>query len=441
MGTHGKTVAEARADHDAATDKADALIAKMAAAPNAEAAAAITPQYDAAVEAAKLTRAELDRVTDLWESRQRFTPSRSDGTRISVNEPDMYTQESNSFLTDLYASYIKNDPMATSRLSAHHAFEVERYSVATGTLGGIVPPQYMVGLYAKAQRFGRILADNIRHEDLPAEGMSLIVPRLTSGTAAAVQASESATVATADPAETDLSVPVRTIAGYSPVSRQTLERAAYSEAILFEDLVARYNAALDTQLISGSGSSGQHLGLLNVSGISTATISSWTAANLVSAIQGETGLIAQINSWAATVGAPADKIFMHPRRWGAISGLLDTQNRPLMTPAAGQGVGMNVIAVGNPAGYGEVGVLAGVPVFLDANIPTNLGAGTNEDRIIVCASQAPILAENPTDPVTLAFEQQAGNALQVQLVCYGYSAFAGGRYPAAIGVASGAGLT
>jgi hypothetical protein len=56
------------------------------------------------------------------------------------------------------------------------------------------------------------------------------------------------------------------------------------------------------------------------------------------------------------------------------------------------------------------------------------------------ASRIVHLWERNDDPVTLAFEQQAGTSLQVQLVAYGYAAFTAGRYPAASGVVSGAGL-
>jgi len=383
-----------------------------------------------AQEAARVAKADLD------------AAKTGGGGRTSITEPDMYTRDSGSFLTDLYYSQLKNDPVAAERIGRHQAYEIEKYAVATGTLGGIIPPQYLVDLYAKAQRFGRVFADQCRSEDLPDVGMSVIIPRLTAGTSAAVQASESATVSTQDPTETDLTINVRTVAGYSPVSRQTLERASYSEAILFEDLIARYHAALDTQVINGTGSAGQHLGVLNVTGVSTATISTWSAANAWAAIVGETGVIAAINQWSATVGANANKIFMHPRRWGAFMGLLDSQNRPLVVPAVGAGAAFNAMGTGHAEGYGgPVGALGGLPVYTDANIPTNLGAGTNQDDIIVIASPAVILWEDNNAPVTLAFEQQAGTALQVQLVCYGYSAFTAGRYPAASGVVSGAGLT
>jgi hypothetical protein len=70
--------------------------------------------------------------------------------------------------------------------------------------------------------------------------------------------------------------------------------------------------------------------------------------------------------------------------------------------------------------YGFVGYLQGLPVFTDANIRTNVGGGSNEDRILIFASQVVQLWERPDDPMTLAFEQQAGTSLEVQLVTYGY---------------------
>ena len=395
-------------------------------------------------------RAARQRVQDAEEAadhaKDALEAARSTPSRISVSEPDTYEKGGRSFLADLYASQLRSDPLASERISKHQHFEMERikstrgeqFAVATGTLGGIIPPQYMVDLYAKAQRFGRVFADQVRHEPLPDVGMSVIVPRLTQGLAAGIQTAESNAVSTQDPTETDLTINVRTVAGYSPVSRQTLERAAYSDTILMEDLAARYFATLDTQLISGSGSSGQHLGVINTAGVSSATVASFTIANAWAAIAGEAGVLAAINQWAATVGAAADKIFMHPRRWGAFLGLLDSSNRPLF------GIGeanYAPVGTGEASGYGIVGRMAGLPVYTDANIPTNLGTGTNQDVILAIASPAVILWEREDDPVTLAFEQQAGTSLQVQLVCYGFSAFTAGRYPAAAGVISGAGLT
>jgi hypothetical protein len=140
----------------------------------------------------------------------------------------------------------------------------------------------------------------------------------------------------------------------------------------------------------------------------------------------------------SAAGYVADKVFMHPRRWGFFEAALDSSNRPIFG-IAGQPA-FNIIGEGSPAGYGYVGRMHGLPVFTDANIPTNLGAGTNEDRIIIAATPIVHLWERNEDPVTLSFEQQAGTSLQIQLVALGYSAFTAGRYPAAVGVVSGSAL-
>jgi hypothetical protein len=269
--------------------------------------------------------------------------------------------------------------------------------------------------------------------------MSIIVPRLTQGLSAGAQASENTAVSTQDPTETDLTVNVRTIAGYSPVSRQGLERAQYSDQILFEDLTARYWASLDSQCINGGGGSGTLLGALQTSAIKTSTASTITAAGIYPKVA---DLCQQISIDMGGLGYLPDKVFMHPRRWAMFCAALDSQNRPFIVPTANALNPMGVTAAeptgGVAGGYGgPVGTIAGLGVWLDANIPTNLGAATNEDRIIVTCSQAIHLWERANDPVTLTFEQQAGTSLQVQLVCYGYVAFTAGRYPSAVGAVTG----
>lgn len=376
------------------------------------------------------------RVTAAEESataaKARLELAKSGRTRITVEEPDMYDGKSRRFLDDLFAAQVKGNPLAAERIAKHHAYEVEKYAVATSTLGGIIPPQYLVDMYAKASRNGRVFADQCNHQDLPEQGMSLIVPRLTQGLAADIQATESTAAATQDPTETDLTVGVSTIAGYSPVSRQTLDRGAYSEAILFEDLIARYWAKLDVQCLNGSGSSGQFQGVIGQSSVKSSTVSTQTVPGTWPKIA---DVIQQINAATGGLGYVADKIVMHPRRWGFFEAALDSNNRPVFgisgTPY------FNAAGEGDAAGYGLVGRMQGLPVYTDANIPTNLGSGTNEDWIIVMASSIVHLWERPGDPVALSFQEQAGTSLQVQLVAMGYSAFTAGRYPAAIGLVKG----
>jgi len=78
---------------------------------------------------------------------------------------------------------------------------------------------------------------------------------------------------------------------------------------------------------------------------------------------------------------PPTAIVMHPRRWGWISASFDSSNRPLLpmnTPAfnAIGDDGAGVVAAG------AVGVMQGLPVYVDANIPTDLGAGANQDPAV-----------------------------------------------------------
>ncbi len=381
---------------------------------------------------------ELKSTEALNRAKQRFqkiTPS--NGTSLRVTEPDMYTKDGpHLFIRDLYMSQLKNDPAASQRIGKHQALEVEKYAVTSGTLGGIIPPAYLIDLYAKASRNGRVYADQANGAPLPDVGMNVILPRLTAGLSAGVQTTENTALTTSDPSETDLTVPVRTIGGFSPVSRQSIERAAYSDTILFEDLIARYWALLDTQCISGTGSSGQILGVLNTSSISTSTATTASMAGIYPKIA---DVIQQINVATGGLGYTATKIIMHPRRWGFFEALLDTTNRPLI-PSGGPFFNAAATDANSMPDYGFVGTMQGLPVYTDANIPTNLGSGTNEDRIIVEASQVVHLFERAGDPVTLSFEQQAGTSLQVQLIAYGYAAFTAGRYPAASGVVSGAAL-
>jgi len=448
-----KTIDELRTAYNEAAERVQEALRQIDDAPEDADAGYFEPldaEVGAAEEAAERCKTELDTVESRARAREKYQPlPAGEETRISVTEPDMYTKETpltRGFLRDVYMRDVRHDGAAAERLSRHQQYEIariekeagEQRAVATATLGGAIPPQYLVDLYAKALRNGRVYANQANHMDLPDTGMSLIVPRFTTGLAAGVQASESTALTTQDPVEADLTVPVRTVGGYSPVSRQTLERAQYSEPILMEDLGARYAAALDTQCISGSGASGQILGVLSTASISTSTVATATVAAVWPKIA---DLIQQIETAVGGLGINADKIIMHPRRYGFFSAGLDSQNRPLLIPDSG-GPFFNAMGDGGDvAAYGYTGTrLQGLPVFTDANIPTNLGAGTNEDRIIVQASSVVHLWERANDPVTLAFEQQAGTSLQVQLIAYGYAAFTAGRYPAASGVISGAGL-
>jgi hypothetical protein len=128
---------------------------------------------------------------------------------------------------------------------------------------------------------------------------------------------------------------------------------------------------------------------------------------------------------------------MHPRRWAFLCAASDTSNRPFVQV---DGPGFNAQGNGGAAGYGVVGSLVGIPVITDAGIPTNLGASTNEDRIIVTRRADVLHMEAAGAPVGLTFEEVLGDQLSVRMVTYGFSAFTAGRFPVATCVVTGSGL-
>ena len=440
-----KSVAELRTAHNEAVEELEARIAAFESLDDdvsEEDENAARAAYESAKENAETRKARLDEAESLQRAKSQFKKvevpadeaSLDERDKIEVDEPDMYVRGGqHRFMDDLFRAQILKDPSANERVTKHHIHEVEKRALATSTFGGLIPPNYLLEMYAKALRNGRVFADQVNHQDLPPTGMSIIIPRLTTGLAAGIQSAENAAVSTQDIVESDLTVNLRTLGGYSPVSRQSLERAAYNEEILMEDLIARYNAALDVQCLNGDGTGVNMLGLLQTSGIKTSAATG--SSNLPAVYANIADVVQQINSAVGGLGYVADKIVLHPRRWGSFVAAIDTTDRPILG-ISGYPV-FNVDGVGQSAGYGYVGTLQGLQVYVDANVPTTLGNGSNEDAVIVMASNVVHLWERNEDPITLAFEQQAGTSLQVQLVAYGYAAFSAGRYPAACGKVTG----
>jgi hypothetical protein len=69
---------------------------------------------------------------------------------------------------------------------------------------------------------------------------------------------------------------------------------------------------------------------------------------------------------------------------------------------------------------------------VDANVPTNLGTGTNEDRLIIFRRDDHILFEGW--PRAEAFREVAAANLSILLRVYNYVATAFERYPKSIDV-------
>jgi HK97 family phage major capsid protein len=379
------------------------------------------------------------------------TDSRPADVKVTADRELTYRPDRQGFFRDAFAARFMGDIGAQQRLN-RHAQEMDvvyrergvvlhdpgatsKRDVGTGAFAGLTVPQYLVDEFAAYARAGRPYLDTIRRIPLPGAGMTVNISRITTGTGVAAQASENAGVQETDADDTLLTVNVRTYAGQQDVSRQALERSEMVDTIIYEDLVLAYHTVLDNAALNADGSSGTHLGFRSTSGIATVT---YTDASPTAA-EAWPKLADAVQQIAAGRFLGATHILMHPRRWGWFTAANDTTGRPLISATAG--APMNAMGTYNAPSYGPVGVMQGLVVVTDANIPTNLGAGTNEDVIVVYRAPDHMLWEEGDGmPRRLRFEETNGGNLTTKLVVYGYSAFTAGRYPLAGATISGSGL-
>lgn len=348
------------------------------------------------------------------------------------SEPRTYSQRGeHSFVADAYRAQIHGDYEARERLARHMNEErVERRDVTSANFAGLIVPQFLTDLAAPFARAGRPFLDVARKHTLPAEGLTLTISRVTTGSATAVQ-TEGAAVQETNMDDTQLNVPVVTVAGQQNVSRQALERGTNVDSLVMADLVSAYHTNLDSLFVTTSATS-----LTNViTQVVTYTDASPTVGELYPKLMDGIQRI-QTNFF----GGP-NFILMHPRRLAFILAALDNSNRPLALPV-GNG-NFNSVAVGQGSVvYGNSGyTIAGLPVITDANVITTNGAGSNEDVIIIGNTQeAHLWEQGDGSPMMLRFEQPKAAELDVTMIVYGYAAFTAGRYPNAFALIGGTGL-
>lgn len=361
-----------------------------------------------------------------------------------TSEPQTYSraaanEHGTSFFRDLIEARLDGNIEATQRLSRHLEESREGYSeraVATSGLASLVPPQYLTEEWAPIARAGRPYANLVRHEQLPAKGMSLVIPRGTANAATAVQATQNTAVQNTDIAVTDLTVPVVTIAGQQVVSRQSLDRGNNVDSIIFNDLALDYATKVDAQCLAGTGASGQMLGVLNTGGITqmSAFGAAATITTFYSKLAGAVVAI-QTGRFLSPTG-----IVVHPRRLGWLIAAVDTAGRPLFVPNASgpnNAIGMLDTPLTDVPSPEPSGWIQGIPVYTDAQIPSSVGTGP-EDQVIVQRLEDAILWEDGNGaPTQFKFEQPFGASLGVNLVAAGYAAFTAGRYPLATAIIGG----
>jgi HK97 family phage major capsid protein len=425
--TYSKQLTEKR---DALLAQADAIVSAAAEAPRE-----LTTEEDSEIASTLETVRDLDeqirRHKELEERAAAATASRKAGNAeaaVSVVKSEPRTYHANgehSFIADAFRAQFSNDFDAQQRLARHQQEErIERRDVTSTNFAGLVVPQFLTDLAAPFARAGRPLADRARKHQLPAQGLTLSISKVTTGSAVAVQ-TEGSAVQETNMDDTKLDITVQTIAGQQNVSRQAIERGTNIDSLVMNDLASAYHTLVDSTLVAELFSSaGQAV---------TYTDASPTVAELYPK------LADAIQKVQTTFFAGPNAIVMHPRRLAFILASLDTTNRPLAVPAPAY----NTVATGSGAPqYGNSGyTIMGLPVITDANVATNKGAGTDQDTIYVGNLQELHLWEQGNgDPMMLRFEQPKAAELDVTMIVYGYVAVTANRYANAWAQINGTGL-
>jgi HK97 family phage major capsid protein len=305
-----------------------------------------------------------------------------------------------------------------------------------GSGGHFVPPLWLMDEYAAFPRASRPFVEACRVLPMPAGTDNINVPRITTGSLTGVQTADNQPVTEQDMADAVVPAPVRTIAGQQDVAIQNLEQSPIAfDEVVFADLISDYFFRTEDQAFNGTGASGQVLGLLNTAGITavTYTDASPTLAELWP-------IIAQALSQART--ARRRQIthgWVAPRRQFWATAALDANGRPVIAPAyAGPQNALGVYETGVDVDEDPPLILHNVRHRMSDALPVNLGAGTNEDRVVETRCQDHLFFESMIR--ARAMSEVLSGTLTVRLQVYSYVAFTAGRYPAGIAVISGTGL-
>lgn len=330
----------------------------------------------------------------------------------------------------------RGDSSAMERLQRNNRevqVETRALSTTDGAGGEFVPPLWMINDYVELARTARPTADRVRNETLPGGTDQVNVPKILTGTAVAEQATQNTSVQNTDATTGSVAANVATLAGQQVLPVQLIEQSPLNmDNILLADLAADYAAKVDLFVLNNNATNKK--GLLQESGTNAVTYTS--ASPTVALLWSK--LADAIQQVTSNRFLPPDTIVMHPRRWAYLLAATDTAGRPIIGVDNGATFNSLGTSTGVASANGVVGRIAGLDVVVDPQVPTNLGAGTNQDPIIVFRAADSILWEGA--PHAEAFRETKADQLSVLLRFYRYAAFTTARYAKSVSVVNGTGL-
>lgn len=416
-----------------ALDQADASVdfePLISAADEARSAADAAKEALGRAEAVERARAEHKPVATIEPDNKR-----AHAVKVGREEPTYRSDAGPSFFADLVAAR-GGAVDALDRLHRNNReFFTEKRAISqTATAGGeFVAPIWMNSDYAELLRAGRPVVDAIGTKPLPGGTNSLNLPKITTGNTVAAQ-SDAGAVSNTDLVTTSVTAQVQTVAGRTIASYQLVDMGSPAmDGVIYSDLVAAYAAQFDTLVINGSATNAK--GLLNVTGVNAVTFTSGSPVP-VSATVANSFWHQHIfgkNAIEKNAFVGPDFGILHPSEWNWFLSGLDSQLRPLALTQTG----VNHLGETNLAAQGFAGNIGGIPVVVSANVPVNLGGGTNQSPYIQVARRGFDIWEST--PVFKIADQTSIANLQYQFVLYGYYAVAS-RQPKMISVVNGTGM-
>ena len=430
----------------ALTDQAKALNEKIDAADSTEDQKALKDQLEGlestvqeltAERDAKLREAEMKSIQSRMESLETvIETAREPHSNFSISrgistedQKGMYGEDADfSFYAD--AKGVLKDGSPAARERWEEALGEKAMTEGTGSAGGYLVPDQISSELLQLREQNATLRGLFSRVQV--EGDTYRIPSITGGLVAGWVA-ELAEKPVSDLTFGEISANVFTAAGMAVASNQLLADAKRSvDSLINSDLAKRLANLEELAFLNGTGTN-QPRGILNTPGIGSTPLASTDVDDLLDAVQDSITSI-----YTDYFGAP-NAIVMHPRTWGRIAKHRDANGAYVYS----QGNYGTRTAADNLPGYGAGqtprGELFGLPVYTTANVPTNLGATTNESRVIVGNfSEALILDRQgitldssghvffTTNQTIFRAEERLG--------------FTAARYPKAFNVIGGAGL-
>jgi HK97 family phage prohead protease len=274
-------------------------------------------------------------------------------------------------------------------------------------------PTFVADAFAAAARAQATLAVTLPRRELPASGLTVTAPGLSTGASVATQAPEAATVSETDIDTTPQASQVALVQGQQDMSIQALERSAPGlDVVLAADLGRALAAELDSQLATGTNANQQLLGLAHVIGRNAIsyTDASPTAQELIAKLWTAYAAVATPPAGWGTSDPGLYATVVHPRRFGFL--FSSPQNAQTIRPQ----VPGSLVACG--------GVRSTI-------------ATTQDECFVLVPDALPYFTDAPRFAV---MDDVLSGTLEVRFQARQYAASGFGRAPTAIAHVTGTGL-